>query len=64
MFLNLACGNHISMPFQLDFETRRKLGYQLIDALNDYFSSLPNRNVQLPLNERTFGALTDKMPEL
>jgi glutamate/tyrosine decarboxylase-like PLP-dependent enzyme len=52
------------MSFQLDPETRRKLGYQLIDALNDYFSSLPDRNVQLPLEQRTFGALTDKMPEL
>ena len=52
------------MSFQFDPETRRKLGYQLIDALNDYFSSLPDRSVQLPLNERTFGALTDKMPEL
>ncbi len=52
------------MSFQFDPETRRKLGYQLIDALNDYFSSLPDRNVQLPLDERTFGALTDKMPEL
>ncbi len=52
------------MSFQLDPETRRKLGYQLIDALNGYFSSLPNRGVQLPLQERTFGALTDKMPEL
>jgi glutamate/tyrosine decarboxylase-like PLP-dependent enzyme len=52
------------MTFQLDSETRRKLGYQLIDALNDYFSSLPNRSVQLPLEDRTFGALTDRMPEL
>jgi glutamate/tyrosine decarboxylase-like PLP-dependent enzyme len=52
------------MTFHFDPETRRKLGYQLIDALNDYFSSLPNRSVQLPLEERTFGALTDKMPEL
>ncbi len=51
------------MTFDLDRESRRKLGYQLIDALNDYFSSLPDRNVQLPLEERTFGALTDKMPE-
>jgi glutamate/tyrosine decarboxylase-like PLP-dependent enzyme len=52
------------MSFQFDPETRRKLGYQLIDALNNYFSSLPDRSVQLPLDERTFGALTDKMPEL
>jgi aromatic-L-amino-acid/L-tryptophan decarboxylase len=52
------------MSFQFDPETRRKLGYQLIDALNDYFSSLPDRNVQLPLEQRTFGALADKMPEV
>jgi glutamate/tyrosine decarboxylase-like PLP-dependent enzyme len=52
------------MSFQFDPETRRKLGYQLIDSLNDYFSSLPDRNVQLPLEERSFGALSDKMPEL
>jgi glutamate/tyrosine decarboxylase-like PLP-dependent enzyme len=52
------------MSFSFDRETRRKLGYQLIDALNDYFSSLPDREVQLPLEQRTFGALTDKMPEL
>ncbi len=51
------------MSFQFDPETRRRLGYQLIDALNDYFSSLPDRNVQLPFDERTFGALTEKMPE-
>jgi hypothetical protein len=52
------------MGFDLDRETRRKLGYQLIDSINDYFSSLPGRNVQLPLEERTFGALKDRMPEL
>ncbi len=51
------------MSFQFDPESRRRLGYQLIDALNDYFSSLPDRSVQLPIEERTFGALTDKMPE-
>jgi glutamate/tyrosine decarboxylase-like PLP-dependent enzyme len=52
------------MGFDFTSETRRKLGYQLIDALNDYFTSLPARDVQLPLEERTFGALTGKMPEL
>jgi glutamate/tyrosine decarboxylase-like PLP-dependent enzyme len=51
------------MGFDFDRETRRRLGYQLIDAVNDYFSSLPERNVQLPLEQRTFGALADPMPE-
>ncbi len=51
------------MGFDFDRETRRQLGYKLIDAINDYFSSLPERTVQLPLEQRTFGTLTDKMPE-
>ena len=51
------------MGFDFDRETRRQLGYKLIDAVNDYFSSLPERSVQLPLERRTFGALTDQMPE-
>ena len=52
------------MGFDFDRETRRKLGYQLIDAINDYFSSLPERAVQLPLEERSFGQLRDRMPDL
>ena len=52
------------MGFDLDREQRRTLGYRLIDSINDYFSSLPDRNVQLPLEERTFGQLKDLMPEI
>ncbi len=52
------------MDFSFDPETRRKLGYQLIDRINQYFSSLPERAVQLPADKRTFGELTDRMPEL
>lgn len=52
------------MGFDFDHETRRRLGYELIDRINDYFSSLPSRSVQLPEPERTFGQLTEKMPEL
>lgn len=51
------------MSFDFDAATRRRLGYRLIDVINDYFSSLPERSVQLPLEQRTFGSLTDKMPE-
>jgi len=52
------------MGFDFDAEQRRRLGYKLIDHINQYFSSLPDRPVQLPLEQRTFGQLTDKMPEL
>lgn len=51
------------MTFQLDHESRRRLGYKLIDIINDYFDSLPDRSVQLPLDERTFTQLADVLPE-
>src|SRR3954454_14605873 len=52
------------MSFQLDHESRRRLGYKLIDLINEYFDSLSDRAVQLPLEERTFGQLRDLMPEV
>lgn len=52
------------MPFELDSKTRRELGYHLIDRMDAYFSSLPDRAVQLPSEERTYGSLRDNMPEL
>jgi glutamate/tyrosine decarboxylase-like PLP-dependent enzyme len=51
------------MGFDFDAATRRELGYKLIDCIDRYFSSLGERPVQLPASERTFGSLTDKMPE-
>jgi aromatic-L-amino-acid/L-tryptophan decarboxylase len=51
------------MGFDLDSATRRRLGYRLIDHIDDFFSSLPDRPVQLPANRRTFGALQDTLPE-
>jgi len=50
--------------FQFDGEKRRQLGYQLVDRINQYFSSLEDRAVQLPLEKRTFGELHDHMPEI
>jgi glutamate/tyrosine decarboxylase-like PLP-dependent enzyme len=52
------------LSFDFDYEQRRRLGYQLIDRINDYFSSLPDRAVQLPLEKRTFDDLKNKLPEL
>lgn len=56
--------NNAKTNFALDHETRRQLGYQLIDRINAYFDSLPDRAVQLPAGKRSFGYLTDAMPEL
>ncbi len=52
------------MGFELDSETRRRLGYKLIDHIDRYFSSLPDRPVQLPLEQRTFEQLRNRLPEI
>src|SRR5215831_6079544 len=51
------------MGFDFDSETRRQLGYRLIDRINEYFASLPDRPVQLPAEQRTFGNLSNQLPE-
>jgi glutamate/tyrosine decarboxylase-like PLP-dependent enzyme len=51
------------MPFDLDSATRRRLGYHLIDQIDNFFASLPDRPVQLPAAQRTFAALTNPLPE-
>src|SRR6266849_6598980 len=52
------------MDFEFDSKTRRQLGYRLIDQIDAYFSSLPDRPVQLPVDQRTFGTLDDALPEI
>ncbi len=52
------------MGFAFDSDTRRKLGYRLIDFIDQYFSSLPDRPVQLPKPQRTFGQLGNPLPEV
>ena len=51
------------MRFDFDSVTRRRLGYHLIDQIDAFFSSLPDRPVQLPLEQRSYGALYDPLPE-
>jgi len=51
------------MTFALDSAARRRLGYQLVDFIDGYFSSLPERAVQLPREQRSFGQLKDPLPE-
>jgi glutamate/tyrosine decarboxylase-like PLP-dependent enzyme len=52
------------MRFDFDSAMRRKLGYRLIDHVDEYFASLPDRKVQLPADERTYGVLDDVLPEI
>ena len=52
------------MSFDFDSATRRKLGYQLIDRVDEFYSSLPDRPVQLPADRRTYGPLSNPLPEL
>lgn len=52
-----------TLSFALDSETRRRLGHELIDIIDQYFESLPTRRVQLPVEQRSFGPLTDPLPE-
>jgi aromatic-L-amino-acid decarboxylase len=52
------------MRFDFDSETRRKLGYRLIDQVDQYYASLKDRPVQLPAEQRTYGTLNDPLPEL
>ena len=52
------------MEFDLDSEARRRLGYKLIDRIDEYFSNLSQRPVQLSEEQRTFADLGDALPEL
>lgn len=47
----------------MDSATRRRLGYHLIDQIDNFFASLPDRPVQLPADQRTFAALNNPLPE-
>ena len=52
------------MRFDFDSETRRRLGHRLIDQIDAFFSSLPNRAVQLPLEQRTTDQFTIRSPSM
>ena len=51
------------MRFDFDSDTRRKVGHRLIELVDQYYSSLPDRPVQLPAEQRTYGTLNDALPE-
>jgi len=51
------------MRFDFDSETRRRLGHRLIDRIDDFYSSLPDRAVQVPVEQRTYGPTSNPLPE-
>jgi glutamate/tyrosine decarboxylase-like PLP-dependent enzyme len=50
--------------FAFDADERQRLGQQLIQGINDYFSSLNDRPVQLPGPQRNFSDLEGALPEI
>lgn len=52
------------MGFDLDSSQRQQLGYRLIDRIDQYFSSLPDRPVQQPVERRNFESIQNALPEM
>ena len=51
------------MNFDLDSQTRRELGYHLIDVVDSFFGSLPDRPVQHPAENRIYPSHRSSLPE-
>jgi hypothetical protein len=51
------------MNFDFDSQTRRQLGYQLIDTVDHFFGSLPERPVQPPAENRSYRPRIDPIPQ-
>src|SRR5258708_37072894 len=53
-WISPCCNPYAMCTFDLDSQTRRKLGHQLIEVVDQFFSSLAYRAVQPPANERCY----------
>ena len=51
------------MNFDFDSQTRRKLGYELIEVVDNFFTSLADRPVQPPAEERVYPPRLAPLPE-
>jgi glutamate/tyrosine decarboxylase-like PLP-dependent enzyme len=49
--------------FDLDYSMRRRLGYMLVDKINEYYGSLSHRAVQLPRRQRRSMYSPEPIPE-
>lgn len=52
------------MHFDLNSQLRRELGYRLIDIVDEFFGSLPDRPVQVPAEKRSYPARLSTLPEV
>jgi len=52
-----------TMNFDLDSQTRRKLGHRLVNVVDGFFASLPDRPVQSAAEDRYYPAHQDALPE-
>lgn len=52
------------MNFDLDSKTRRKLGHRLIDVVDSFFASLPDRPVQPAIEDRLYPPHQGALPEI
>src|ERR1700704_2207398 len=51
------------MNFDFDSQTRRKLGYQLIEVVDRFFTSLADRPVQPAAEDRIYPSRLSRLPE-
>ena len=51
------------MNFDFDSSTRRKLGYELIEVVDSFFTSLADRPVQPPTENRVYPPRLSSLPE-
>jgi aromatic-L-amino-acid decarboxylase len=51
------------MNFDFDSQTRRKLGFELIEVVDKFFSSLADRPVQPPSDQRLYPSRQSPLPE-
>ena len=51
------------MNFDFDSQTRRKLGYQLIEVVDRFFASLADRSVQPAAEDRIYPPRLSRLPE-
>jgi hypothetical protein len=51
------------MNFDFDSQTRRKLGYQLIEVVDRFFTSLADRPVQPAAEDRIYSRRLSRLPE-
>jgi aromatic-L-amino-acid decarboxylase len=60
----LTDGGQCVMNFDLNSRVRRELGYRLIDVVNNYFGSLPDRPVQVAAEQRVYPRRLSRTPEM